>query len=118
MAHIADRSLYTDESRTKVLEHNHPDAAFLLVGAGSELRGDLAEKHGIESAKNRLTYPGMPEDAGAVENEFDLQALHTGKLRELAIARGVSHEPDATKAELVAALEKGAPTSDRGQSLE
>jgi hypothetical protein len=118
MPHIADRALYTDESRTKVLEHNHPDAAFLLVGEGGELTGDLADRHGIEAEKGRLTYPGMPKGAGPVVDEHDLSSLHTAKLRELAIARGVPHEPDATKAELIAALEKepqaGAPESLEG----
>lgn len=104
---IADRHLYTDATRTRVLEHNHPDAAFLLAGAETEVPGDLAERHELTLEKNRLTYPGMPKDAGAVENEYDLQSLHTAKLRELAIARGIPHEPNATKAELVAALEKG-----------
>ena len=44
---IADRNLYTDGSRTRVVEENDPAARFLLVAKGQRLDDQLARRFGL-----------------------------------------------------------------------
>ena len=51
---IADRRLYLTADRSRVVEEGEPEAAFLLVGEGSELESALAEQYGIVEKDGRL----------------------------------------------------------------
>lgn len=47
----ADRRLYLTADKTRVVEHDDPAAAFLLVGAGCELDMATARRYGLVEAK-------------------------------------------------------------------
>lgn len=50
MAYRSDRALYLNADKTEVVEEGDPNAAFLLVGAGSEIDDADAAKYGLKSA--------------------------------------------------------------------
>lgn len=52
MPYKSDVALYLNADKTKVVHEGDPDAAFLLVGAGSEIDESEAEKYGLKSSTN------------------------------------------------------------------
>ena len=54
---ISDRRLYVTADGSRVVEEGDPDGAFLLVGAGSEIRHDVAEKHKLRVSKGKVSFP-------------------------------------------------------------
>jgi hypothetical protein len=56
---ILNRPLYTDETKTKVLEEGDPEAAFVIGGKGSTVPPDEVEKYGLDES-HRL----IEEDEG------------------------------------------------------
>lgn len=51
MAYTADRNIYLNADRSKVVEEDSPDAAFLLVAEGSELSDEEAAEYGLKSSR-------------------------------------------------------------------
>ena len=47
MPYLSDRRLYLNADGTKVVEHDDPEAATLLVGEGGELDDAEAAKYGL-----------------------------------------------------------------------
>jgi hypothetical protein len=43
----ADRNLYTDGSKTRLVEENDPDARFLLCAKGQSIPDQLAQRFGL-----------------------------------------------------------------------
>lgn len=103
MGHIADRPLYADITGTRVLEHNHPDAAYLLVGEDSELDGETARKHGIEKRDGRLHYEGFTPTARH-RAEDKLKEKSVDELEAQAREQKVELPAHARKAAIIAAL--------------
>lgn len=58
----SDKALFLNADRTEVVEEGSPDAAFLLVGAGSSLDDNEAAKYGLKSVD-------APEDKSAAPDE-------------------------------------------------
>jgi hypothetical protein len=44
---LSPKRLYLTSDRSRVVEENDPDAAFLLVGAGCELNDTIARQYGL-----------------------------------------------------------------------
>lgn len=55
---IADRRLWLDAARERVVEDGDPEAAFLLAAPGDELPADVVERYGLREAKEKR----KPED--------------------------------------------------------
>ena len=60
----SDRRLYVTADGARVVEEGDPDGAFLLVGAGSEIEPDVAEKHKLRISKGKVRFPA-PEPKAA-----------------------------------------------------
>ncbi len=49
--YIAKKRLYLNASKTRVVDENSPEAAFLLAGIGHELPDDVALRYGLLEAE-------------------------------------------------------------------
>lgn len=58
----SDRALYLNADKSEVVEEGSPDAAFLLVGAGSEIDDADAAKYGLKSAGKTEDKQAEPAD--------------------------------------------------------
>lgn len=59
----SDRDIYLNADKSAVVEEGDPDAAFLLVGAGSEIDDTEAAKYGLKSTgKTEDKAVAAPED--------------------------------------------------------
>ena len=54
-AWIADRDLYLDAAKEKVLEAGDPAAAFLLCREGRKVRAELVEQYKLKNKPKRAT---------------------------------------------------------------
>jgi hypothetical protein len=59
---ISDKRLYLTSDRSRVVDENSPDAAFLLVGAGCELNDVVARKYGILVVQEEKAIENAPEN--------------------------------------------------------
>lgn len=57
---IADRSLCLTADKERVVEHGDLEAAFLLVGPGSEVDPAAVQRFGLTFENGRVVYPGSP----------------------------------------------------------
>lgn len=48
---IADRRLWLDATRERVVEDGDPEAAFLLCSPGDELADELVERYGLKERR-------------------------------------------------------------------
>ena len=53
----SDRRLYVTADGSRVVGEGDEDGAFLLVGAGSEIDPDVAEKHKLRISKGKVSFP-------------------------------------------------------------
>jgi hypothetical protein len=59
---IADRTLYTDATKTRLVEENDPAARFLLVAKGQRLDDQLARRFGLlPDAESKAITPDTDE---------------------------------------------------------
>lgn len=56
----ADRRLFLDHTRERVVEDGTADAAYLLVGAGCELAAEEAERLGVRMVDGKLRQEQKP----------------------------------------------------------
>lgn len=98
MPYQSDRALYLNADKTEVLEEGDPNAAYLLVGAGSELDDSEAAKYGLKSA------PKQEDKQAAPEGDKSLDSMTKDELLAEADARGVDVPKSATKADIIDAL--------------
>ena len=97
----SDRRLYVTADGAQVVEEGDPDGAFLLVGAGSEIHGDVAEKHKLRISKGKVSYPASEaraKEAKAAEKAEKAEAAKEAKAAE-AKAKKAKAEADAQGAE-------------------
>lgn len=52
MTVVADKRVWHNSDRSKVVEDGHPDAAFLLCSPGDELTDEAAKEYGVRGAKS------------------------------------------------------------------
>lgn len=64
MPFVADRNLYHNADRSKVLEEGDPDAAFLAIAEGQEVPDAEAKRLGLDKVETKQV-KGPPEDKGA-----------------------------------------------------
>lgn len=57
---VADRRLFLDHTRERVVEDGSTEAAYLLVGAGCELEAAEAERLGVASVDGKLEQRKAP----------------------------------------------------------
>lgn len=81
----ADRRVWTDINRERLLEEGHPDAAFLVAAEGSEILPDVAKSLDLEVSGGKVKQRG----AKAVEAE-----AASGKK---AVAKKVAAKPTAAR---------------------
>lgn len=62
MAYTSDRRLYLNADGTKVVEHDDPEAAILLVGEGGELSDADAAKYGLGGTAEAKQVAAPPEN--------------------------------------------------------
>lgn len=118
---ILNRALYTDASRSLVLEEGDARAAFVIGGAGSTIYPEDVIRFGLDDS-HRLVEPayedaveafkvesgeepGLVDTTGEAEADVDLDSLTKAELIALAETRGVEIKSGWTKAEIIAALE-------------
>lgn len=66
----SDKALFLNADRTEVVEEGSPDAAFLLVGAGSSLDDNEAAKYGLKnSSKAEDKAVAAPDEDKADDGE-------------------------------------------------
>lgn len=51
MAYLSEKRLYVNKDKSRVVEEDDPEAAYLLVAEGSELSDADAEKYGLGGAE-------------------------------------------------------------------
>lgn len=135
---IADRALYTDASRSKLLEEGDADAAILVVShPGKPIPAEFVDELGLEAdAKGKVkqrkaggdkerrgsttkdaTPPANDGTAGApivAAGAADLDGLSKTKLKELAKERKVPGYSSMDETELRAALVEGGEMQQGG----
>lgn len=47
----SDKRLYVNADRSKIVEEDSPEAAYLLVGAGGQVSDEDAKKYGLKEPK-------------------------------------------------------------------
>lgn len=94
----SDRALYLNADKSEVVEAGSPDAAFLLVGAGSEIPDEEAARYGLKSAKK------VEDKQAGPEADKSLDDMTKAELLAEAERRGVEVKSSATKAEILDAL--------------
>ena len=57
---ISEKRLYLTSDRSRVVDENSPDAAFLLVGAGCELNDAVARQYGLVDAPEAKAIEAPP----------------------------------------------------------
>jgi hypothetical protein len=98
----SEKALYLNADKTKVLEEGDAEAAFLLVGAGSEIEDAEAAKYGLGSqAKSATKAEDKAVDLDETKDD-DLSSLTKAELVERAEAAGL--DSSGTKAELIERL--------------
>lgn len=77
----SDKALYLNADKTEVVKEGDPDAAFLLVGAGSEIDDTDAAKYGLKStSKSEDKAVAAPdEDKAADAGDTPAKATKTTK---------------------------------------
>lgn len=107
----SDKALYLNADKSQVVEEGSPDAAFLLVGAGSEIDDADAKKYGLKSSgKTEDKAVAGPEEDKAAEAETtddddNLESLKKDELVARAEAAGL--DTSGTKADLIERLTSG-----------
>jgi hypothetical protein len=88
MPYTSDRRLFTTADRSRVVEEDDPEAAFLLVGEGGELDDATAERYGLnkpakakgsQSNKSRTAPDNKRQAATTTESTEDTEADDTAK---------------------------------------
>ena len=59
---ISDKRLYLTADRSRVVDENSPDAAYLLVGAGCELNDAVARQYGLLDKFEAKAIEAPPEN--------------------------------------------------------
>lgn len=135
---ISDRTIYTDETRTKMLEEGDPEAAILVVShPGKPIPAEFVESLGLEDdgkggikqrkvGKDKQRAGHTTKDATPPENDgekgepivaagaSDLDGLSKTKLKELAKERKVPGYTSMDETELRAALVEGGEMQQGG----
>ena len=113
----SDRRLYLDKAG-KVVEHDNPAKASLLVAQGGILSDEDAAKYGITQGEDgKLVYgEAVSEAQPEVEAEStpaeDLESLSVVALREKAKEMGLTGYSSLNKEDLIAAIEAGPAEED------
>lgn len=58
---VADRRLYLDHSKERLVEEGAEDAAYLLAGAGGMIPGDVAADLGLKVVDGKVSQPKAPK---------------------------------------------------------
>ncbi len=66
---VADRRLYLDADKSKVLEEGDPAAAYLFCRPGRPISVEDQEAFGLSFKDGAIVLPGMPEPKAAVPPE-------------------------------------------------
>lgn len=102
----SDRALYLNADRTEVVEEGDPEAAFLLVGAGSEIDDADAARYGLGShAKSAAK--AEDKQVASPDEDKSLDSMTKDELLAVAGERGVDVKASATKAEIIDAIDAG-----------
>lgn len=81
---VADRRLYLDATKSVVLEHGDPKAAFVLCGVGSTIPSATVRKLGLVIENGRVVQPkGEPAEKEASKPE-DKQAARPDENKQVA----------------------------------
>ena len=95
----ADRRLYLDATRSRVVEEGDPAAAILYAAVGDEIDAAEAKRYGLKEHKAVL---GAPEDKS--EADDGLERLSRAELDEVAERAGIDPAGLANKQAVIDAI--------------
>lgn len=101
------RAIYVNADKSKTVEENDPEAAFLLVGPNGELPDAEAEKYGLKGEQ--------PKEKDRVEQlrEAEAAAMERGATEEARV-----HRANADAAEAEEKARKSGPENKAGAAAE
>ena len=78
----SDKRLYVNADRSKIVEEDSPEAAYLLVGAGGQVSDEDAKKYGLKasrSAENKKADDEPESKQVAEPPQNKAQTMRSGK---------------------------------------
>lgn len=75
---VADRRMYLDKTKQRIVEEGDPEAAYLFASVGDELSNDVVDKYGLRPLHEARPY----------EVKADLEAVRTADLGTMRRKRG------------------------------
>jgi hypothetical protein len=84
---IADRRLWTDIDRTRLLEEGHPDAAFLLAAEDSEILVDQVKALDLEIVDGKVKQHGHKAEEFASVKEAAAKKAVAKKTARKSVAK-------------------------------
>jgi hypothetical protein len=97
---IAAETLFLNADKTKTVDEDSPDAAYLLCREGCAISDEDVEKYGVK-------VQGEAENVSEAGNDAsgDLESKTKAELLEIAQECGVDVKPSQTKADIITALQ-------------
>lgn len=116
----ADRRLYADADRTRILEEDHPDGAFLLYAEGKPIQpGDVKRYELTLDEHGRIAYPGVTLPAPTAPDASELvkrKAAIEARLEAMRpTVEQLIEELEAIDAELGVELVEGGEEEEGGE---